>query len=261
MSQFNNAIEYLKTLEYNNNILILEILMKRLFLKKASRRDVYQFISIIIFLSLVILGSVLLGPIIVKTANDPEQFRDFIKQRGVWGPITFIGIQMLQIIFAFIPGEVVEVGAGYAFGPWLGLLFCLIGVLFATLIIFYSTKTFGKRIAQSILENERINRLKFLNDPKKLETVMFILYFIPGTPKDVITYVAGLTKIRARAFIPISVLARIPSIITSTYVGHTLVRKDYIAAVLIFLITGAVGIAGIYIYHKFTERKNDNSKN
>ncbi len=229
--------------------------MKTIKSKKSTEKDLYQFISIIILIILVILGSALLGPIIIKTAKNPEQFRSFIENKGVLGPLVFIGIQILQIVFAFIPGEVVEVGAGYAFGPWFGLLLCLIGVFVATVIIFYSTKTFGKKIASSIIENERVNRLKFLNNSKKLEMVMFILYFVPGTPKDVITYMAGLTSINPKMFIIISVFARIPSIITSTYVGHTLVKKDYIATFLIFIITGVVGIAGIYVYHKFTEKK------
>lgn len=229
--------------------------MRKIIFKKTTQRDIYQFISIIVMLALVVLGSVLLGPKIVKTANNPEQFRAFIESKGILGPIIFIGIQMLQVIFAFIPGEVVEVGAGYAFGPWLGLALCLLGVFLATLIIYYSTKTFAKKLTQSILKSEKINKLKFLNNPKKLEIIMFILYFVPGTPKDVITYFAGLTKIEPKIFFAISVFARIPSIITSTYVGHTLVTKEYVAAIIIFILSGIIGIAGIYVYHRITEKK------
>lgn len=230
--------------------------MKRIVIKKATQKDIYQFISVIILIALIVLGSALLGPIIVKTANNPENFRNFIKSKGIAGPLIFIGIQMLQVIFAFIPGEIVEVGAGYAFGAWYGLALCLIGVFISTVIIYYSTNTFAKKLTQSILKSEKISKLKFLDNPRKLETILFLLFFVPGTPKDIITYFASLTKINKKIFFLIAVFARIPSIITSTYVGHNLVKKDYISAAIIFITTGAIGILGIYIYHKITDKKS-----
>lgn len=171
------------------------------------------------------------------------------------GYLIFIGIQFLQVVFAFIPGEVVEVAGGYAFGTWGGLILCLIGVFSATVLIFFSTKTFAKGLSQSILENEKINRLKFLKDQKKLHLIFFILYFLPGTPKDVITYFAGLTRVETKFFIVVATFGRIPSILTSTLVGHKLIKQDYLSSVIIFAITALIGGIGLIIYNKIISRK------
>lgn len=222
-----------------------------------ENRKLYYIVSVCIALILIISGSALLGPKLIHTINDPESFRTYIESRGVWGYLIFIGIQFLQVVFAFIPGEVVEIAAGYAFGAWLGLALSLVGVFLATVTIFYATKTFAKNLAISILENEKINRLKFLKNKRRLHLIFFILYFLPGTPKDVLTYFAGLTKVEPRVFIMIATFARIPSVLTSTFAGHTLVEKDYISSIIIFSVTAIIGILGLIIYDKIISKRQN----
>jgi len=218
-------------------------------------RKIYLVISAAVLLAILITGSVLLGPIIFKTAKNPEQFRSFIESKGILGFLVFIGIQVLQIIFALIPGEIVEVGAGYAYGAWLGLLYCLIGVIIATIPIFFLTRILRHKFLNVIIDSEKLKKNKILNNENNLELLFFILYFIPGTPKDLITYLAGLTKIKPSVFLIINIIGRIPSILSSTYAGAALERQNYFASIIIFSLSAVISIIGLAVYKYVSEHK------
>ena len=224
-----------------------------------SGRNIYLITSVTVLIALMILGTVTLGPRLVETAKDPEQFREFIGDNGPKSVLIFIGIQFLQVVFAFIPGEFVEIGAGYAFGGIIGTVLCLIGSALATLLIFGLTRLLGKKFTSIMIVRRDLKRLKFLNDDKKLVVLMALLYFIPGTPKDLITYFAGITKIKFGIFMIISTFCRIPSVVTSTFAGSTFGDKKYISTIIIFGVTAILGIGGYFLYNflsrKHTERK------
>ena len=215
-------------------------------------RSLYQFLSIIILAVLLVAGTLALGPIIVRTAKDPEQFREYINSYGFAGRLIFIGIQMLQVIFALIPGEVIEVGAGYAFGPWEGLWLCMAGCAAASTLIFLLVRKTGRRFAEMLMSSEKLEKLKFLHNEKQLELIVFLLYFIPGTPKDLLTFFIGLTDMKPSTFVWTTTLARIPSILSSTYAGHTLGVKNYTATIIIFAASAVVGLGGILLYRFIT---------
>ena len=92
---------------------------------------------------------------------------------------------------------------------------------------------------------KRVNEFKFLNNTRRVETVTFILFLIPGTPKDMLTYIAGLSKIRPSRFLLLSTFARLPALITSTTMGATMSRGNWLLTLCIFLLTAAIGLVGI----------------
>ena len=189
-----------------------------------------------------------------------EGFRDYIRSFGPWGWLVLFGVQFLQVFIALIPGEVVETAAGYAFGPLWGTVICYAGVAAASALIFFLTRRFGIRLVEVFVSREKINELKFINTSKKRNFLIFILFFIPGTPKDLITYFAGLTDIKITEFLCISLVARFPSVISSTFGGHLLGEGQYIHALLLYGITGAVSIAGLLIYNKIIKSRQAKKK-
>lgn len=189
-----------------------------------------------------------------------EGFRDYIRSFGPWGWLVLFGVQFLQVFIALIPGEVVETAAGYAFGPLWGTVICYAGVAAASALIFFLTRRFGIRLVEVFVSREKINELKFINTSKKRNFLIFILFFIPGTPKDLITYFAGLTDIKITEFLYISLVARFPSVISSTFGGHLLGEGQYIHALLLYGITGAVSIAGLLIYNKIIKSRQEKKK-
>lgn len=185
-----------------------------------------------------------------------EGFRSYIKSFGAWGVFVLLGLQVLQVFIALIPGELLETAAGYAFGPFVGTLICYVGIAIGTVIIFFLTRKFGVRFVEIFVAREKINELRFINTDKKRNSLVFLLFFIPGTPKDLITYFVGITDIKFITFIVISLVARIPSVVSSTFGGHMLGEGNYLSAIILYGITGAVSIVGLIIYNSIISKRN-----
>ena len=166
----------------------------------------------------------------------------------------------MQIIVAILPGEPLEIAAGTLFGVIPGCLLCLTGALIGTIAIYYLVKKFGKSLIDLIVGNEKIKHLKFLQNEKELELIIFILFFIPGTPKDALTYFVPMTKIKPLNFFMISTIARIPSIISSTIVGGNIGNGHYMVSIVVFIITAIVSVVGILVHRLIIKRKNKNKE-
>lgn len=105
-----------------------------------------------------------------------------------------------QVVVAVLPGEPIEIGAGVAFGVWQGLGLCLIGAALGSTIIFLFTKKLGIKLVEVFVPLEKIRQLKFLQNNRRLHVLVFLLFWIPGVPKDVLTYFVGLTEMKLPAF-------------------------------------------------------------
>lgn len=184
-----------------------------------------------------------------------DDFRDYIRSFGSLGPLVLLGLQFLQVFIALIPGELLETAAGYAFGPWVGTLICYAGVGLASALIFLLTRRYGVRLVEVFASRERINQLRFLNTERKRNNLIFLLYFIPGTPKDLLTYFVGLTDIKLSTFLVLSMIARIPSVLSSTFGGHLLGEQRYLSAAVLYGITGLVSAIGLMGYNLYLRRK------
>lgn len=188
-----------------------------------------------------------------------EDFRDYIQSFGVLGWLVLLGIQVLQVFIALIPGELVESAAGFAFGPLVGTLICYLGIAIATVSVFLLTRKIGIKLVEVFVSREKINQLRFLNTEAKRNTLFFLLFFIPGTPKDLFSYLAGLTDIKLGTFLAISLVARIPSVLSSTFGGHMLGEGKYTGAILLYGITGLVSVLGMLLYRQILRKKNGTS--
>jgi len=171
-----------------------------------------------------------------------------------------LGIQILQIVVAIIPGELIEVLSGVLYGAVGGLFTCLAGVLIATIIIFYSVRWLGASLVTAFIKSEKLKKFKFLHNTRRLELVTFILFFIPGSPKDILTYFAGLTPIKPFRFFVISTFARIPSIITSTIVGDNLSEGKILESIIVFSATAALAGAGVLVNRFIIKRMNEKER-
>lgn len=189
-----------------------------------------------------------------------SNFKTLIESYGNAGILVAFAIQVLQVVVSPIPGEVIEVGMGLCFGWFGGMVICLLGSALGAWIIMLFVRKFGFKLVELFVPLEKINELRFINNEKKLERTVFMLYIFPGTPKDPLIFFFGLTRIKIRDFIIISTIARIPSIVSSTIGGEFLVNNNYLGAILIFAITGAVSLAGLIAYrvilNKLKEKHN-----
>lgn len=214
------------------------------------RRRVVSLLSVFIFIGLFIFLFFAVGKPLIQFVEEPEQFRAWLDSYGIWGRVIFVGMTLLQILIGIIPGEPLEIGAGYAFGVWEGFLLCEIGILIGSALIWCFSHYLGIKAVEAFYPREKLNELKFLKDSQKLNITTFILFFIPGTPKDMLTYVLGLTPMKLSTCLFITTVARIPSVITSVIGGSALGEQNYLTAVIVFIVTGLISLGGILFYKK-----------
>ena len=224
---------------------------KRELTRKQQKTIGITAISIAVVLLAVIV--IFVGIPLVRFLKEPERFRAWVEERGFWGKVAFIGMVVMKVVVAVIPGEPFELAAGYAFGVWEGLLLCMIGITIGSMIVFSLVKRFGVSIIRVFFSQERIDGMKLLHTSKKGNIILSIVYIVPGTPKDFLNYCAGLTTIKLHTWLLVCSIGRIPSIITSTISGDAFVQKRYFFGILIYVVTFLVGLIGVLVYDKVTK--------
>ena len=179
-----------------------------------------------------------------------------VEAMGIWGVLALLGVQILQIVVAIIPGEPVELAAGAMYGAFGGLALCLLGCLIGSAAVFQVVRKKGKAAFERTSLGQKLQEYQFLQDEARLEGIVFLLYFIPGTPKDILVYVCGLSPLPLGRFLLLSTLARIPSVITSTWAGASFAGNNLWLTAGIFLCTGLLGLGGIWFQRRYLARKN-----
>lgn len=229
--------------------------MKKHKLSNRSKK-VLSILALLIFIAFSAVVFVLVGKPMIRFLEQPELFRSWVDAHGIFGRLAFIGMVVLQVMIAFIPGEVLEIGAGYAFGAFEGTLLCMAGSALGSTIVFLLVRKFGVRLVEAFFPIEKIHSLKFLQDTKRLNLIVTIIYLIPGTPKDLLGYFIPLTQMKLWTWVLITFFARIPSLVTSTISGDALGLQRYEFAAIMFAVTIAISLVGILVYRSYTKRKN-----
>lgn len=226
----------------------------------SKKAKVFKYVLMIIVIILLIGLIVYLFPV-MKNISTPEgqmEFKNQVESMGALGYLALFGLQFAQIFLIVLPGEPIEILAGMCYGGFGGLIFITISVFIITNIIFFTVRKFGRKFVYSFCNKERIEKIensKLFKKPQKIEWIMLILFLIPGTPKDLLVYIAGLLPLKPLRFVLISTFARLPSVISSTFAGSSLVAGDWKFSLIIYLVTFLlVGIA-IFIINKFDKDK------
>ncbi|MBQ7766717.1 MAG: TVP38/TMEM64 family protein [Lachnospiraceae bacterium] len=216
--------------------------MKKLDLTQKQQK-ILAATAIVVYILVMIAVGVLIGVPIVRFVSEPEQFRLWVDSHGIWGPVVYVAFVFLQVVVALIPGEVFEIVGGYAFGTWMGTMLCLLGSTLGSIAVFALVRRYGVRLVEVFFSLEKLKALHFLRKSPKRIFLFLIIFMIPGTPKDLLCYYAGLTDMKWRTFLLIASLGRIPAMITSTVGGDALGLQNYVFAIVVFAV--AMGISGI----------------
>lgn len=221
-----------------------------------KQKNIVGIAIFILFLGFCGVVGFVIGKPMIEFVSRPEEFRAWVDSHGIFGRIAFIGMTVFQVVIALVPGEPLEIGAGYAFGAVEGTILCLIGIGLGGVLVFFLVKHLGIRFVELFFSMDKIKSLKILKKSKKRDTLMFLVFFLPGTPKDLLTYFAGLTDIKVSYFIFLTTLARIPSVVSSTVGGSALGVKSYIMAIIVFAVTLIISAIGWILYKIIiTEKK------
>ena len=201
----------------------------------------------------VAMGSLISKPL-MGLISEPESFRSWVEEKGWSSRLVFTGLVVLQVVLAFIPGEPFEIAAGYAFGALEGTILSVVGAAVGSIITFSLVRRFGMKLVRVFFSEEKINSVKFLKTSSARNMLFLVIYMIPGTPKDLLGYFAGLTDIPFPVFCLVCTLGRIPSVITSTVGGNALGTKSYGSAILVFAFTFAISALGLLIYNAICKK-------
>jgi uncharacterized membrane protein YdjX (TVP38/TMEM64 family) len=219
---------------------------------KKSKASLFLSVISAVFLALTVLGIWLMREYLA----DPDLVRERIGEHYFLGALALVLISAAQVVVALVPGEVVEIAAGYVFGSWIGSFLCLVGIVLGSSTTILLVRRFGARFVHAFYPKEKIDALPIINDPAKRNLLTFILFVIPGTPKDLFTYAIGLTDMSIPLYIALTTVARFPSVILSTVSGNAVGDENYTKAILFVVITAAVSGIGLLIYNMLSKRHN-----
>ena len=199
----------------------------------------------------------LIGKPLLQFVSEPDKFRQWVDSHGLLGPLAFLGMMVLQVFVAVIPGEPLEIGAGYAFGAVEGTILCILGAAIGSTLVFLFVRRFGVRAVEVFISREKIHSLRFLQNTRRVHLFLLVAFLLPGTPKDVLCYVAGLTTLKLGPFILISSICRLPSIVTSTIGGNALGSGQWGMAAIVFAATLVISAIGLWIYKRILRLREE----
>ena len=182
---------------------------------------------------------------------DAKAVRAFVDEYTVASRFALVGINIAQVLLAFLPGEPIELASGYAFGFWEGTLLCLVASGIATSIVYAAVRRWGWSIVGLFFDSKDFQKYGWLQDARRLELLMLAVFLVPGTPKDFLTYFAGLTRMRFPAVLAIATLGRIPSIVTSTMAASAFGNGDYALALVAVIVAAILLAFGAFLCRTF----------
>lgn len=193
-----------------------------------------------------------------------DQIVAFLNRYKLESIFIYLGLQIVQIIISVIPGQIFQMAAGYLYGFFFGLLLSIIGAFLGSTIAYYLAVYLGHDALKLFVKPETMNKWADRLNSKKAYIVVFLLYLIPGLPKDVIAYAAGVSRMNIKGFLTMSLLGRIPAMSASILVGVFYESENYYAlgivaaiSVIIFIICVIKRDSISKFLDKFNERVNN----
>jgi uncharacterized membrane protein YdjX (TVP38/TMEM64 family) len=151
--------------------------------------------------------------------KNPKKIKSIVLSYGDYSIIAFLALQIIQVVAFFIPGEVMQIAGGYIYGAFIGGLLTLLGITLGSAIVYGLSRQYGKPLVKRIISDKQLSFFDKLLKLGSINYVVFLLYLIPGIPKDVLAYICGVSDITFKNFMMYSTLGRIPGIFISTYFG------------------------------------------
>ena len=245
---------------YNNNVYVNFMTKERKKMSRKNKVKIFKILVMILVIVLLIGITIYLVPVMknLSTTEGQLDFKNRVSDSGIFGFLTLFGLQVAQIFLFILPGEPIEILAGMCYGGFGGLAFITVSVFIITSAVFFTVRKLGRKFVYDFCDENKVKKIensKLFQNPKKIEWIMIILFLIPGTPKDLLVYIAGLLPLKPLRFILISTFARFPSVISSTFAGANLLKGDWKMSIIIYGITFLIVGVVIFIVNKFDKSK------
>ena len=233
-------------------------------MNKKTKLKIFKITLFVIVVIIFTTITIYLFPVMknLSTKQGQIEFKEKVTNSGIYGILLLFIIQVVQIFLFILPGEPIEILAGMCYGWFWGTIFIMISSAMIATLIFWLVRKIGRQFVYDFSDEEKIKKIennKIFQNPKKIELIIFILFLVPGTPKDLLTYLSGLLPIKPRRFVAISTIARIPSIVTSTIAGANIAVGDWKKGIILYGIIVAVVLLFLYVFNKFDKDKTTES--
>ena len=174
------------------------------------------------------------------------------------------GIHITQNMIMVMVGCLIMafgVAVGFVFGWLEGAVLCLIGSILASSLVFLAVRKWGVKLVELFFPREKILSYSFLQNEKKLNLLSFVLFLVPGTPKDMLTYILGLTPMKLTSMLVITTLARLPAVLCSTITGSLAKKGSYTAAIITYGVTMVIAGVCVWWYRKISRQEKEQKAN
>ncbi|MDR2088089.1 MAG: VTT domain-containing protein [Clostridiales Family XIII bacterium] len=168
----------------------------------------------------------------------------------------FVGLQMFQVIVSVIPAQAVQIAAGYAYNFWIAYLVCVAGLIAGTVATYFIAKLLGRDALRLLFGAERIGKFVDKLNSKRAYILIFIIFLIPGIPKDIFAYAAGISQMNAPAFFLISLIARTPALMASILFGAMMRSGSYAGMIVMATAIAALCALGLKFHNKLADVAN-----
>lgn len=216
-------------------------------MKNHGARRVFALIGFPLLLAAVIVPVVVWHRELWQLFSSAGRLREWVAGWGIAAPLVFVAVQALQVIVFVIPGEVPQIAAGYLFGAPLGAALSVAGILAGSAAAFFLARLLGQPFVSALFREEQVRRIEGLAGSRGARIVFFLLFLIPGIPKDILCYVGGITPMRFPFFAAASTLGRLPGIVGSAIIGSAAASERWILMVVVGVAAAVLFVAGLLL--------------
>lgn len=228
-------------------------------IRRPTRKQIRTTTIAVIVLAAIIAAVYIWGQPFIALFSDQEKMRHSIESFGIFGPLIYMLLQATQVLIAPIPGQITGLASGYLFGPYLGLLYSMVGAAVGFTIIFLLTRKFGRPLVERFFDKKHIEKFDYIIQTNGVMT-LFLIFLLPAFPDDMICFLAGLTKIPIRTLIFISIAGRLPGYYLLALTGSDLanggVSPGILTAIVVALFFVVLGYANRVWLDEFVKSDN-----
>ncbi|MDR0570655.1 MAG: VTT domain-containing protein [Clostridiales Family XIII bacterium] len=234
---------------YNNDMNIAEFLRNRSVKRTLSMLKLAALVFVVVILPVLL---IIYRPELLENFKSREAVDAMVERYRSVSVFFFLAIQIIQIVISVIPGQAVQMAAGYTYSFGIAYIVSMGGAFLGTVAAYYIARFLGRDAMHVIFGDEKIRKFtKTLNSRGAVVTA-FVLFLFPGIPKDTLIYAAGISEMKAKIFIPISLIARTPAMMGSILLGGMWKNGSYTGMIILGSVSLALFVLGVIFHSKFT---------
>ncbi len=199
----------------------------------------------------------LFGKAVFGFVAKPDELRGWLERFGVFDELVFLGLRALQTMIKIIPSAALEIASGYAYGVVKGTALCVLGNAIGSVVEIFLVRKFGRRLVEKFVSLEKIEAFERFRKNGNAYAVIFFIYLLPFVPKDMLTYVVGLTGLKPWLFLSLTTVARIPSVLPFTLSGSALASERYWLAGITLVGIVLFAVIAFSLYKIYLKKKKE----